>query len=75
MTAQLCPECRCEEPPHTGPGVPVKRPGTLHHAWCPTLPHLSPEAEEEMRRGLDQIADARRRAWAESMHIVIGGAS
>lgn len=71
----VCPECRAEPPEHKGPGVPVPRPGMLHHADCPTLPRLSPEGQDRLNADLARIAESRRRAWAEGAHHVIGRAA
>lgn len=70
-----CKYCGCEtwEPgdPYDGPGVPITLGGQRHKSSCPTVPHLSREAEAKLRADLDEMDRMRRRAEVESRHIVI----
>lgn len=61
-----CPECKLEPVVYEGPGVPVRQPGTIHRSTCPTVPHLSPEAQERLRAKMADIARCEREAWIKS---------
>lgn len=54
-----CTECYAVPEPYDGLGVPIHRPGRMHHGWCPTIPHLSPEQRDDLNRRLDEIRRAR----------------
>ena len=67
-----CPICQPEpEEPYSGPGVPVKVAGVRHRQKCPTLPRLSTEDEEALKKSFDDISKAKRRAWEASQGIVL----
>ncbi len=36
-----CSECHCEPERHHGPGRVARPAGSIHHAWCPTIPQVS----------------------------------
>lgn len=69
-----CPECHYIDPGlfSDGFGVPVRLGGTSHPQNCPTIPKLSPEAEERLRRDLEEMDRCRRRAEVESRNYFIG---
>lgn len=68
----VCPTCRIQQSKPNGIFTPINLPGVLHHSDCPTLPRLSTEDAEALRRDLDDMAHARSRAWHESRNIWIG---
>lgn len=69
-----CQACKWEPP--TERLFPASKalhfPGTTHHGDCPTIPHLTPEAEARLREDLAEMARCRRRAWANAHNYVIG---
>lgn len=65
-----CPKCGYEPAPHSGPGTPVRMPGTIHHSTCPTVPDLRPSPE--LLAQLAEIRACERRAWAAAQTEVIG---
>lgn len=54
-----CTECYAVPEPHDGPGVPIRSLGRMHHGWCPTVPHLSPEQQADLQRRLKELDRAR----------------
>lgn len=70
-----CPECEWAPPIERNP-PPGRRlggqTGTYHDGDCPTVPHLSPEAQRELQAALDEISRCRRRAMASARNYVIG---
>ena len=72
--ADICPVCKYTLPVdrYERPGKGILNPGTYHYNDCPTIPHLSAEAEARLQENLDEIACCRRRAWASAHNYVIG---
>lgn len=72
-----CEQCGAEtfEPgdPYDGPGFPVLMGGTRHRSNCPTVPHLSPQAEAQLRSDLAEMDKVRRRGAHEARNLMIGG--
>lgn len=69
-----CPSCSQIDSSlyHDGPGRPVRLGGVVHARTCPLLPHPTPEQEEKLRKDLEEMDRARRRAWEGAHNHVIG---
>lgn len=69
--SERCEVCKPEMPPDSPGAVPM--PGVRHRSTCPLLPHLSSEAEDQLRADLAEMGRLRRRAEVESRNIMIAG--
>lgn len=77
----VCPVCKIEPPKASDypPFVtPIYTPGVRHDANnhdCPSVLRLSPEAEARLKKRLDALDEARRRAWVSARDYIIRGTS
>ena len=68
-----CTDCGATDPPHVGPGIPVRRAGVKHLMTCKRVPRLSPEECRKLQDDLIEIERCRRQALASAANYIIGG--